>query len=513
MLTDAAAAAAPVPPVPFGVSGDGRWAEVDADIERVIGSVGAKNATRAKYGQVWGRWETWYGANGWDPLDAPFEAFAALVGTFPSRSVLGGNRSVVPVPPNTVKGWFNALIFHYREAGRVPVFRQPEFAARYDRLREGYARWFAKNRAGGPEKMCPPLLAADVRRLLEVEPEPGCHHKSNSVGFPAALLVAVLSGCRYEQAASVRAGDISDLFDVAGVQVPVGGEVLRVVCEHPQLPGWVSGCPACALRRTREQLADDGSPLVGSGTTLRLRGNALRRAWPVISRERPLYLLRRAGHVDDSVWNGFLTALAWSLDGQGVRSLATKVRFALMWAMGESAGEAAEHFTIRDVRRDGNEYRVTNPHTGLTLDVRPVADGHGDLVYGLHAALTEWMGVLGAAGLTPDDPLFPTWGASGMQLRPVPLRKVQAARFVTRLAEQAGITGRVTSDSTKTGYIAEAGLRGADLLAVAIATRRRSLDDLNALMAEHAASRGQPVRRLIEQRAANQHIDNEDRNT
>ncbi|MEZ5184972.1 MAG: hypothetical protein R2720_04435 [Candidatus Nanopelagicales bacterium] len=462
---------------PTPAADDARWADIDAEIDRLCTQAALSADTQGRYKAKWADWVEFCRARGHDdPYTAPYSLFEALIGAVSERRVWPG-RQGRPCSPGKLAANLSAIAHGCDVAGVVPAYRHTAHEGDWRDLLDGYRRRFSQRY--GPSRQRRPMSGHDAYDILTVEPA----GFSAAAGVALTVLLSLLAERPASEMVRVRVGDVSPWADGDGVTVDLGpGDSLRLPCNHPTggglfAAGYGWGCPACTLARAANEHSPD--------TTLREMGGSFhdfanRMVSGLVALKRTVENLRTLFTFTEESTPiqraGTVLVLCHAAAPLGLRLPYAQARLVGCWAVGRSALSDADTVSGGDVtvRPDGTvEWRLPGFEEPVVL---PPTVAHDTPGFGVPEALSQWAAIRSAGGATPADPFFGTINPSGRLPKTSQAAQCTVADWVRQVAKLADIGHDVTPGSTEVGFIREAHKRGVDDYDVAGATNRTSLE-------------------------------------
>lgn len=443
---------------------DPRWKEAVAEVERLSSpEANRPSGTEDPYERYQRLWTRHCTGLGCDPLAASLEVWKAfMAGVFDGGVSLGRDA---PVAPSTLTVMLAAVSDLYRNAGVLPVVRQPEHVADWRETVEGYEREYARvTGSSSSREPIRPLTADAVKALLAVTPQP------MSAAWTAALVVTATDTAVSVEEAVLLTGDSFTPVE-SGVSITTRTGVVEVVHRSHRPGCWSAWCPACVLLDAVDM--DGFTERVSSKDVSRLLGKASR-SWSRLD-------------------VGVLCLRPWA-----VTQLRTQVRTALAWTCGLPA-TAQMPVIARSavtVAKDGGVTVTLDDDRSWTLTAASTGD------YGVADAVRDWLelwdtstGDKGGEFLFPD--LVGRGGVQVLSFARSPARNREHYWF-KELQRAAGIDG-FTLASVQPGFAVTATEQGFDEADIAAAVQATSLTRVSRWVAQ--ANRGTPpIQALLEAR-------------
>ena len=402
----------------------------------------------------WLRWERHCKDGGWDPWDAPFQAYRELW--------LLRRADGQPLATSTIAGTAGSVASEYARRGLTPAHRRPENAGEWKRLSRGHSRTIDRR-----EGAVVPMLRADALALVSATlPWPVSARRR----MTASLLM--LEGVTLPVLERLTSEDVA--INLEGGSVTIGA--VRINCDHEErVRGVPWDCSACSLLDLLNH-TKPGDLLVNEGDSARYLGSRLGgtlRLFPALTRagareglsDWQLAGLRRAlvlhSHSDIDNMKG-------SRSHVGLRWARARAWTAVAWTCGLRMGSDTERLSRAHVRPDpaGRGWEVSLGQTkddpwGNKSTVRafcwPSGDGPS-----VAQALAEYMCVRDAMHGIDHLPVFSRLhpGRPGRARTPgtgeIPDDGAKAPkRDLDLLAKLAGVDPVFTSYSPRKGYAAQ----------------------------------------------------------
>ena len=411
------------------------------------------------------RWERHCKAGGWDPWEAPWQAFREL---WLLRRADGR-----PLATGTIAGTAGCVASEYARRGLTPAHRRPENAGEWKRLSAGHSRTIDRR-----ESAVVPMLRADALALVSAKLPWPVSARRRMTGY-----LLMLDGVPLPVLERLTSDDVAINGDGS---VSIG--VVWIRCDHLERARGVPwACSACSLL----DLVADAKPgglLLREGSTRCYTSNLLRRmrqAFPGLAgsgmpeeglSDWQLAGLRRAlvlsSHCTiDDVKEG--SSLGRNRAHVGLRWARARAWTAVAWTCGLRMGADTERLSRALVRPDaaGRGWEISLGQTkddpwGAKATVRAFywpSEGGPSVAQ----ALAEYVCVRDALAGIDDLPVFSRlWpGRPGRARTPgsgaIPDDAAKAPkRDLDLLAKLAGLDPVFTSYSPRKGYAAQSDADG-----------------------------------------------------
>lgn len=305
--------------------------ELETSLEEFLAKPLLSKSSLTSYAKAQKRWAQFCGANGFQALPAPIEAFLLFVACAARGERITGTRGHGPWSPVTLDCHLAAITSQHRQAGYVPAHLDPAHAESFRRIMSGYRRKHGK--AG---IQAAPVTVEVARQLLSHEPD----GNSRTIAY---ILTAIDSGLPVQYLRSLRARQL--VVEAPGyVDLETERGMLRLHCDHRlRVRNVPHPCSACALRglsrRDPEQFlfAPDKSPDHDPAQLLDAVVRRLVMTWPSLTTTglwSQVLCLRDDLECAPGTRYGIVTQLSTS----GMVVLRTKAMVAMCWHTGMRGG-------------------------------------------------------------------------------------------------------------------------------------------------------------------------------
>lgn len=468
------------------------WASLDAEIDVFMREQALATSTRSNRALSWGRWERFCRVRGYEPLGAPYEAYAAVfavawegpIDPAPRRK---RTRNAGPLTKETLDNLFTAVANAHLQAGLVAAHQRPEHAGNFQLLRRGYARQLAE--LGVSRKQAKALRGAEVRDLVAVEPP----WEPQSLTRAALMLVSLDLGWGADQVSTLSPAHVSQVDGGAKVADPATGDELFLPCSCDTTTGRQmtdavpATCTACLLLAAADAAPDDDFSLLTQvhGRVATARESWQRRTKAAAASWRHIEVsadggLVYAGHRDD-VWATRGTRLGLiEAQREGLLYRAGQARLVASWRVAwrsrdEPSRLLRRHLKIKEEAPGEVSVTVFLPASktdqrkeGVKFEVASGPINPGTV------RILQWAAVVDAMQDSgPGTPLFCSWRRHDHIRATEALGRSEWGKHLHALQAAAGLSG-FTPHSTRVGFGVTAVEQGYDEFAIQDTMRLRT---------------------------------------